>query len=188
MFWLTPVFLFMAAASASPMPGMSSSLLVSQKPGIFRSVKGFTVNSGSTEWILGDTPADLPSVETLYRSPETHRGMQPVLTVRVDELSHKMDLKTYVKQWMKDYTLLGFNVLKAATMKVNSQPAFVVDVDEAKGEKRLRQVVFVKDRTAVVLTCRDLRDSFSKTVKQCNEIFKSFEWNPLPAPSGQTGV
>jgi hypothetical protein len=169
----------------SPIPG---TLVVTEKPGIFRSIKGFSINSAKTEWVLGDTTSDVPSLVTIFRSPVLHRGIQPVLTVRVDEINQKMLLKNYVKQWMKDYSLLGFEVLQAKPLKINSFPAYVVDVMEAKGEKRLRQVVFLKDQTAVILTCRDRRETFDKTVKECNEIFKSFEWNSSPALSDRKGV
>lgn len=152
------------------------------------------MNAGKSEWILSEPPAELPSVVTVFKSPENHHGVQPVLTVRVDELARKMDLKTYAKQWLKDYSLLGFNILKTKTLKVNSFPAFAMEVEEARGQKKLRQIVFLKDQTAVVMTCRDLKESFKKTVKDCNKIFRSFEWNssassPESAPtSSQTGV
>ena len=147
------------------------------------------MHAGKTEWVLGESPADIPSVVTVYKSPLTNSGVQPVLTVRVDELAKKMELKAYVKQWMKDYTLLGFNVRKATPLKVNSQGAFLVDLEEMRGAKRMRQIVFLKDQTAVVLTCRDRKETFDKTVRECNEIFKSFEWNSSqPSSSDQIGV
>lgn len=190
-------FLFSTSTLAAPMPATSTSLLTNQKPGIFRSAKGFSVNAGKTEWVLSETPSDLPSVETVYKSPESHKGLQPVLTVRVDELNHRMDLKSYVKQWLKDYGTLGFSILKAKSLTVNTYPAYAMDVEETHGSKKLRQIVFLKDQTAVVLTCRDFKDTFDKTVKDCNQIFKSFEWNsssseeskpPRPSSSDRTGV
>lgn len=170
--------LFASNAFAAPMPATSSSLIVNEKPEIYRSIRGFTVNAGKSEWLLGDTPSSIPAVVTVYHSPESNHGVQPVLTVRIDDLHQKQDIKTYVKQWMKDYALLGLSVLKAGPLKVNDQNAYLLDLDEQKGDKRLRQVVFLKDQTAVVLTCRDRRETFSQTVKSCNEIFKSFAWNP----------
>jgi hypothetical protein len=174
-------------AHAAPIPATSTSLLVNEKPGLYRSAKGFTVNAGKTEWVLSEAPTEIPSVVTIYKSPEFHRGLQPVLTVRVDELEHNADLKSYMRSSMKDYTLMGFHVLKAKPLKVNSQLAFLIDLDETKAEKRLRQIVFVKNQTAVVMTCRDRPETFEKTVLKCNEIFKSFEWNSSPA-SSQTGA
>jgi hypothetical protein len=165
------------SAWAAPMPATSTSLLTNEKPGIFRSAKGFSVNAGKTEWVLSEAPTDLPSVVTLFKSPETHHGVQPVLTVRVDELPHKTELNLYAQQWLKDYTTLGFKILNKKTLKVNSYPVFAMDVEEMRGQKKLRQIVFLKNQTAVVLTCRDLKDTFKKTVKDCNQIFKSFAWN-----------
>lgn len=178
--WL---LLFSLPCFSAPVPGTSSSLLTGEKPGLYRSIKGFTIHSAKTDWILSEPPAEIPSVVSIYKSPATNKGVQPVLTVRVDELKRKVPLKTYVKQWMKDYPLLGFNVLKAGPLKVNELSGFLVDVVEAKGEKKLRQIVFLKDQTAVILTCRDSRDTFEKTVRACNEIFKNFEWNSSPASS-----
>lgn len=175
-----------ASVFASPMPATSTSLLTNQKPEIFRSAKGFSVNAGKTEWILSEAPSDLPSVVTLYKSPENHKGLQPVVTVRVDEVARKTDLKNYVKQWMKDYSTLGFSVLNAKPLTVNTYPAYAMDVEETHGGKKLRQIVFLKNQTAVVMTCRDLKETFQKTVKDCNEIFKSFEWNSSAVESEPT--
>jgi hypothetical protein len=184
-----------SVSNAAPMPATSISLLTNEKPGMFRSSKGFSVNAGKTEWVLGEPPTDLPSVVTVFKSPENHKGVQPVLTVRVDELTKRMDLKAYAREWLHDYNQLGFNILKTKNLKVNSYPAFAMDVEEAHGQKKLRQIVFLRNQTAVVLTCRDLKETFSKTVKACNEIFKSFAWSSSasqpeskPTPSSQTGV
>lgn len=179
--------LTIAPAFAAPIPATSSSLLVSEKPGIFRSPKGFKINAANTDWILSEPPTDLPSVVTLYRSPLFHDGVQAVLTVRVDELDQKTDLKTYVKHWMKDYPILGFSVIKAKPMKVNTEIAYVLDLEESTSDRRIRQLVFLRDQTAVILTCRDRKGSFEKTLKDCNQIFRSFEWGSSP-PSSRIGV
>jgi hypothetical protein len=180
---LTLTFALSAVSQGSPMPATATSLLTNQKPEIFRSAKGFSVNAGKSEWVLGESPSDMPSIETVYRSPESHKGVQPVLTVRVDELTHKTELKNYVKQWTKDYSTLGFSILNAKALTINSNPAYAMDVEETHGSKKLRQIVFLKDQKAVILTCRDLKESFKKTVKDCNEIFKSFEWNSSASES-----
>lgn len=182
------VFLLVAQAFAAPVPGTSTSLLTNEKPGLFRSSKGFSVHAAQTDWELAEPPKTLPHIVTLFRAPQQSGGVQPVLTVRVDQLQKKIQLREYVQQWMKDYSILGFNVLKAGQLKVKSYPAFLIDVIETTGTKRLRQIVYLKDQTAVILTCRDKRDSFEKTVRACNEIFKSFEWTASPVPSLKKGV
>lgn len=163
-------------AWAAPFPGTSSSPLVSQKPGLYYSTKGFRLNSAQTSWIQSAPPKYIPSLVTVYKSPIPLNGQQPALTVRVDNLRHIQPLKTYVKRWMKDYTRFGFEVLTAKPVKINANQAFLLDIVSRETQKQLRQVVFVKDKTAVILTCRDGRESFAKTVQDCNEIMKTFEW------------
>lgn len=103
-------------------------------------------------------------------------GQQPALTVRVDDLRTNMALKSYVKKWMKDYGRFGFEVLTAKQIKVSQNQAFLLDILSRETNKQLRQLVFLRERTAVILTCRDHKASFSKTVADCNEIAKTFEW------------
>ena len=168
--------LFSSVAAAAPIPGTSSSPLVSAQPGLFLSPKGFRMNSAQTAWIQSSPPKHIPSLVTVYRSPVPASGQQPALTVRVDDLRQTQSLKVYVKKWMKDYSRFGFEVLTAKPIKIGESQAFLLDIVSRETHKQLRQVVFLKDKTAVTLTCRDGRESFSKTVQDCNEIVKTFEW------------
>lgn len=161
---------------AAPIPGTSSSPLVSAQPGLFLSPKGFRLNSAQTAWIQSAPPKHIPSLVTVYRSPIPANGQQPALTVRVDDLRTNQTLKIYVKKWMKDYSRFGFEVLTAKPIKIKDSQAFLLDIVSRETHKQLRQVVFLRDKTAVTLTCRDGRDSFAKTVQDCNEIVKTFEW------------
>lgn len=163
-------------AVAAPIPGTSSSALVAQKPGLFYSPKGFSIHSAQTAWIQNAPPKHIPSLVTVYRAPVVQNGQQPALTVRVDDVRPNQGLKSYVKKWMKDYNRFGFEVLTAKPIKIRENQAFLLDIVSRETQKQLRQVVFVKDKTAVILTCRDGRDSFAKTVVDCNEIMKTFEW------------
>lgn len=150
--------------------------MISEKPGLFHSEKGFKMDAGSTAWIQAAPPKAIPSLVTVYKAPLASNGQQPALSVRVDQLKKPQLLKSYVKQWMQDYARFGFDVLTAKPITVNAQSAFLLDIVSRETQKQLRQVVFVKNKTAVILTCRDHRNSFSKTVQDCNEIVKSFAW------------
>jgi len=165
-----------AQAIAAPMPGTSSSTLVSQKPGLFLSIKGFRIDAGNTAWVQSAPPKNIPSLVTIYKSPMPIDGQQPALTVRVDDLHRNTSLKAYVKQWMQDYSRFGFDVLTAKPIKVNTNSAFLLDIVSRETKKQLRQVVFMREKTAVILTCRDQRESFAKTVQDCNQIIKTFAW------------
>ena len=85
-------------------------------------------------------------------------------------------MKQFVKQWIKDYPRLGFEILSSKPLKVNGSAAFLIDTIHREGSKQLRQVVFLKEKKAVILTCRDHKDSFEKSVKGCNEIIRTFKW------------
>ena len=171
------MILFSAVATwAAPFPGTSSSPLVSEKPGLFLSPKGFRMNSAQTAWVQTVPPKNIPALVTIYKSPVPMNGQQPALTVRVDNLHQVQPLKTYVKKWMKDYGRFGFEVLTAKPVKIGENQAFLLDIVSRETQKQLRQVVFLREKTAVILTCRDGRESFSKTVQDCNEIVKTFEW------------
>ncbi|MGE4131937.1 MAG: hypothetical protein AB7F86_09880 [Bdellovibrionales bacterium] len=167
-------------AWGSPFPGTGSSQVVSHKPGLYYSINGFQLDRGKTAWVQSEGPKQIPSLVTIYKAPDNGRAEQAALTVRVDRLSRRQGLKSYVKRWMKDYSRFGFDVLTAKPVKVNSQSAFLLDIISRETAKQLRQVVFIKNRVAVILTCRDNRDQFSKSVQDCNEIIKTFQWTAKP--------
>lgn len=173
---LVLLFFVSSQVLAAPIPGTSSSQMVSSPAGLFVSGKGFKMSSGGSAWVQTAPPKNIPSLVTIYKSPILNMGQQPALTVRVDDLNMRMPLKNYVKKWMKDYNRFGFEVLTAKQIKVNSNQAFLLDILSRETQKQLRQLVFIKDKTAVILTCRDHKDSFSKTVQDCNEIAKTFQW------------
>ncbi len=135
------------------------------------------MDGGGTAWVQSEAPKTIPSLVTIYKSPvQTGGGQQPALTVRVDNLKRQQGLKSYVKRWMQDYTRFGFDVLTAKNIKINDQSAFLLDIVSRETKKQLRQVLFMKEKMAVILTCRDGKDSFSKTVQDCNSIIKTFQW------------
>jgi hypothetical protein len=146
------------------------------KPGQFYSSKGFLMDAGNTAWIQSTPPKNIPSLVAVYKSPIPIDGQQPALTVRVDSLRQNLSLKSYVKRWMQDYSRFGFDVLTAKPIKINQHSAFLLDIISRETHKQLRQVVLLKEKTAVILTCRDQRETFPKTVQDCNQIIKTFQW------------
>src|SRR5688572_9268762 len=100
--WILAIFTTLFA-NAAPFPATGSSALVSEKPGLFYSPKGFRMNSGNTAWIQSTPPKDIPSLVTVYQAPLRQNGQQPALSVRVDELRRQQTLKNYVRRWMQDY-------------------------------------------------------------------------------------
>lgn len=163
-------------AWAAPIPGTSSSILVNEKPQIFRSHHGFTLDAGESSWFLQTSKSSIKSLETIYKSPKLFKGLQASLTVRVDDLKAPVNLKQYANRSLKDYSRLGIEVHEAKPVKLNEQIAFLVDASSPNHQKQIRQLIFLKDKKAVILTCRDHSENFISTVKDCNSIMKTFSW------------
>jgi len=169
------LFISLVAHSA-PFPGTSSSEFLKSDMGLYQSNLGFSIHAGKTSWIHTTPPADNSYVATVYKAPYLTRGVQPALTVRLDQMKKNQDIRSYMKQWLKDYPRMGFKVLGAKKLKINNQPAYLIDLLSQNNSKQLRQVVFVRNKQAVILSCRDHQENFEKTVKDCNQIVRNFQW------------
>jgi hypothetical protein len=175
---LAALFLVMVAATAysAPIPLTSTSALLSEKKGLFRSPLGFSLNSGATNWEQVAAPQDNPFIATIYRAAENASGVQAALTVRIDQLSEKTTLDIYAKKWLKDYPRFGFEILSSKKVRIGSQIGFLLDIVNRENQKQLRQVLFLRDKNAVTLTCRDHLKTFSSTLRSCNSIIRTFRW------------
>jgi hypothetical protein len=163
-------------AHAAPIPGTSTSALISEKPELFRSAHGFQLDAADTSWYLQNSKTSSEHLETIYKSPKLSQGLQASLTVRVDQRNPHESFKLYLKRSLKDYERLGLEVLRTRPVKINHVTGFLVDALGQNKEKQIRQLVFGKGQTMVILTCRDGKTNFQKSVKDCNEIFKTFQW------------
>lgn len=159
-------------AFAAPIPSPAFS-----QPGAFFSKEGFSLHAGHSKWLLAEPNEEKSQLLTMYKAPYTHAGVQPALTVRTDKLAESIGLRAYVKRWLRDYDRFGLDILTAKPVKLNGNTAYLLDVLSRETNKQLRQVVFLKHKTAVILTCRDHRQHFSSSVNACNEIIKTFRWN-----------
>lgn len=168
--------IFLGQAHGAPIPATTSSILISERPGLFRSPTGFQIDSGKTNWKQISTPKSNDFISTVYRSEQPVDGIQPALTVRIDKLDKKTSLTRYTKRWMKDYPRLGFEILTAKKVKVGTEIGFMLDLINRDNEMQLRQLLFVKNKDVVNLTCRDHHQNFNNTLKSCNEIFRTFRW------------
>ncbi len=164
-------------AFGAPIPGTSSSELVKPELGIYRSPLGFEISNATTDWLPTEAPEGSKFIETLYRSPNKAFDTRGTLTIRVDKLNKKQRLKSYMTRWNKEYPRFGFDVLGSKPFKLNKKSGYVVDLINREKQRQIRQVVFLKEKTAVILTCRDHISNFKNSLKSCNRIVKSFAWN-----------
>jgi hypothetical protein len=158
-------------------PAAGSAAVIDIDHGFYRSRLGFTISRGQTNWIQTAPPTASISVATMYRAPQSNRGVQPALTVRTDRLPQVLPLQSYAREWLRDYHRLGFEVLNSKSIEIEGQQAFLLDIFHKESQRQLRQVVFLRERTAVVMTCRDHPRTFARTVKDCNAIIRTFHWN-----------
>lgn len=169
-------FFLGATAFSAPIPLSSSSKTLDTGKGLFFSPLGFKISAEKTDWIHTLNDKDHPYILTEYRSPHVDFGVQAALTVRVDQLKSKRTLKSYMKKWIKDYPKFGFQVLNSKPINVNQQMGFLMDILNPKNRRQLRQVIFLKEKTAVVLTCRFHKKTETHNLHQCNQIIKNFKW------------
>ena len=161
---------------AAPIPATSSSSFLKTSLGMFRSHHGFSIHAGNTSWLHTPPPKGNKYIQTIYKAPIHHKGVQAALTVRVDKLHRESSVKGYMKKWIKEYPRLGFTILNSQKVRVKKNTGFLLDLVNKKSNKQLRQVVFVKGYLAIILTCRDHKATFNSTVKSCNQIIKNFQW------------
>jgi hypothetical protein len=199
---LAVFFLLFSTAQAAPIPATSTSKLVSPQLGLYRSPMGFQITAGGSGWVHAEPPKGNKFIATLYKAPTAAEPGSVAdqmrndlasngsvtasipkktvtaasLTVRVDELQKDIPLDKYIQKWMKEYPRYGFDVLGSKPFVQNKQRGYVLDLVNREQGKQLRQVVFVKQKKAVILTCRDRIDSFQTNLKGCNQIIRSFEW------------
>jgi hypothetical protein len=61
-------------------------------------------------------------------------------------------------------------------VKVGENNAQMLDLIHNGSEKQLRQVIFIKEERVVIFTCRDHKLTFLDSLKNCNDIVRTFRW------------
>jgi hypothetical protein len=171
--------LMLPTAQAAPIPGTGSSALVAPQLGLYRSPAGFEIQAANSGWKQAQAPQGNKFVATLYRAPATGnlKDSKAALTVRVDKLAHAITIDQYIKRWQKEYPKYGFDLLGAQPFNQNKNTrGYVMDLINRDNKTQIRQVVFLKQKNAVILTCRDQEKTFKNALKGCNQIVHSFQW------------
>ena len=103
--------------------------------------------------------------------------------IRAEQLKAELTLENYTKRWIKDYLSYGFEVLGTQTFFQNNDKALVVDLLHRNSQQQLRQVLFLKNKRVVTLTCRDQQKTFQMTLNGCNQISRTFQWAETSRPT-----
>jgi len=155
-------------AIASPIP-------VAQKAGSELSVfhtRGFNLDSQTTAWQL-QVDSVHPDLQATFVSPS---GEEQLKVQSQSHLGTDTNLEAYARQWMKDYSAFGFDVMGSKSFTQGQARGYVIDLLHHTQKRELRQVVFVQSGKAVVLTCSPGNQALSQSLPFCNAIVKSFRW------------
>ena len=150
---------------------------IKPKLGVHRSDFGFEIRAEKTDWIQTKPPKKSRFIETVYRSPMMRNNVHATLTVRVDNMKDKTNLKSYVKRWVREYPKYGYDVLGSQPFKRGNQWGYVIDLINPGKNRQLRQIIHLSEKVAVIITCRDHSATFNTSLKECNKIAKNFRWN-----------
>lgn len=172
-------FLVSPAIYAAPHPGMGSSALASYEKGFFWLREGFRLQTPESDWILDESESHENQVKFQSRPiavPSSLRNNSGSLVIKVENLKQEQTLENYAKKWMKDYSNYGFEIRGSQTFALGSQKGLVIDFEHKKSFQQLRQVLFIRGKKFVLITCGDDQKKFSNLVEKCNQVIKSFAW------------
>lgn len=161
---------------AAPHPATSTSSLTAPENGLYFLHKGFTLKTDGSDWVpVADSESSV--LDTVRFAAKGSTPQTGFLSVRTDKVAKSASLELYTRKWMRDYPSYGFEVLSTKQFALNGQPALIVDMLSRSKGKQIRQVVLKNEDKVAIMTCMDNRDSFSKSVQQCNQIMKTFHWS-----------
>ena len=161
---------------------LSTSTSMSPSSSVWRQSKwGFAIEEKGLLWKRQISKPSLffpvllqKGVLALYQSPDG-TGQ---LSLHLHPLSFgAVELKEYLKNWIRDYPLYGFKIKGKRFFRLQKRSAFVLDFFHPPTKKKLRQVtVLVKGSRALVFTCQSPENLFEKQLTHCNQILNSIYW------------
>lgn len=168
---------------AAPFPATSTSALTTPEKGLYFLHKGFTLNTAGTDWVPSSAAED--SLLDTVRFVSKNSDQEGSLSIRTDKINAKTSLELYIRRWMRDYPNYGFEVVSAKKIQLSKSPALVVDMLSRAKNKQIRQVVVKNNERVTVMTCMDNKNSFSESLKTCNQIMKTFSWLDEAEPAAK---
>lgn len=186
-FLLVTLFCIPFPVVAAPYPATSSSALTNPDKGLYFLHKGFTLKTEGTNWVPTANSESL--LDTIRFSSKEKNSKEGSLSIRTDKVPKTASLDLYARKWMRDYPNYGFEVLSAKNFNLNGSQALVVDMLSRAKNKQIRQLILKNEDRVAILTCVDNKETFAKSLENCNRIMKSFTWNSLEtqkSPKSQT--
>lgn len=131
---------------------------------------GFSLNSVPESWSY------TRSAESATPAIELGNNDQTLLSFRLETVTAKTKLETYVRQHLRDYNQYGFEVTGLQSHNKSTTPSVIVDLRQKNNNSRSRQVFFHKDDKLIIATCADTQQRFDQTLGVCNQILGTFKW------------
>jgi hypothetical protein len=165
------IFCFLGyLAFAAPHPLTGSSIVNDPTNSIAFTQMGFKLESIPPDWHYNKA---LDSTSTVIELAE---GEKTLLSFRLENVSVKTQLETYVRQYLRDYNQYGFEVTSLQSHSKSYVPSVIVDLNQKNKTTKSRQVFFYHQDKMIIATCTDEATNFAKTVAICNQILGSFKW------------
>ncbi len=159
---------------AAPFPGMGSSKLTSNGNLIQIPQKGFQISTGKTKWSVLPLETEMKK-EVAFRFQD--ENSMATLSLKTETLNQPTSIEAYSKKWIREYASFGFDLLGSKPFTQSQSKALVIDLFHKKLQRQTRQVIFLKEKTSVILTCTQDVESFQKILPECNSIIRTFQWN-----------
>ena len=165
-------------ASATPYPGMGSSILVDPTVGAFLAAKGFTVKTTGTPWVpvAQNENSLIESVRFELKNTENLKSTA-TLALRIDDIGNAGKLDIYAKKWIKEYSQFGFEILGSQNAQLDGNESLVIDLLQKNKMQQIRQVLIRNNKQVAIFTCNDKKVEFAKTLPACNQVVRSFKWS-----------
>ncbi|AGH94718.1 hypothetical protein [Pseudobdellovibrio exovorus] len=167
---LTPFFLMSQMALAAPHPLTGSSIINKASNSMAFTQLGFSLDSIPENWNY------TRSTESTTPVLEIGNNDQTLLSFRLETVTAKTKLETYVRQHLRDYNQYGFEVMGLQSHNKSATPSVIVDLRQKNNSSRSRQVFFHKDDKLIIATCADTQQRFDQTLNTCNRILGTFTW------------
>lgn len=166
--WL--ILIFQTQLLAAPHPLTGSSIINLPSNSFAFSQMGFSLDSIPSNWIYNK--ADTASADVIEIGPTG----KTLISFRLENVSMKTQLETYVRKYLRDYNQYGFEVISLQSYSKSHTPSVIVDLSQKNKNTKSRQVFFYRKNKMIIATCADQSDTYEKTVSLCNQILATFKW------------
>lgn len=162
--------IFNSKASSATHPLTGSSIINQPDAGFVFTQMGFMLETIPPNWTYNKT------IDSASKIIELGVNNKTLLSFRLENVSPKIHLETYVRQYLRDYNQYGFEITGLQSQNNFNSTTAIVDLKQKNLTTKSRQYFFHKQDKIIIATCADTVANFTNTATTCNEILNSFKW------------